>query len=60
MKMWNDRIFSNLPIIGWSHCYEKVTEMWRVDIGTFYDLKIPALLFYSMMNEEIVTEAKNW
>ena len=33
--------------------------MWRVDSGTFYDLKIPALLFYSMMNEEIVIEAKN-
>ena len=32
--------------------------MGRVDIGTFYDLKISALLFYSMMNEEIVIEAK--
>ena len=60
MKKLAHWFFSNLILKGSSHCYEKVMEMWRVDIGTFYDLKIPALLFYSMMNEEIVTEAKNW
>ena len=60
MKKLDNRFFPNLLLNGWSHCYEKVMEMWRVDVGTFYDLKIPALLFYSMMNEEIVIEAKKW